>query len=215
MCKLGIYLLVSTFMSACYVQNPSTYGGYGSVDSSMPNEPGKCYAKCLMPDLKETYYDTIGRYDIDEEIPDDQLTFMEYIPKSTYWEKKKADKRCMSADPNDCLVWCLREIEAHTIERESLIEIDTLGDSYIMNVITYYREVVKPGGYTEWLEVLCDNRINEDFYSDVRLALIGKGFDCESADQKVVKGALMIFQKNNGLPIGQLDIETLDALGVR
>ncbi len=28
-------------------------------------------------------------------------------PATTAWVKKKADRNCLSADPNDCLVWCL------------------------------------------------------------------------------------------------------------
>jgi len=31
-------------------------------------------------------------------------------PASTKWEKKKANKDCVSADPNDCLVWCLVQV---------------------------------------------------------------------------------------------------------
>jgi hypothetical protein len=33
-------------------------------------------------------------------------------PATTKWVKKPAAKECLSADPNDCLVWCLVEVPA-------------------------------------------------------------------------------------------------------
>ena len=33
-------------------------------------------------------------------------------PATTKWVKRKADRNCLSADPNDCLVWCLIEVPA-------------------------------------------------------------------------------------------------------
>lgn len=44
--------------------------------------------------------------DIEERIP----VFI--VEAKTEWVKKKADRNCLSADPNDCLVWCLVEVEA-------------------------------------------------------------------------------------------------------
>ena len=37
---------------------------------------------------------------------------IEISPATTKWTKSKADKNCLSADPNDCLVWCLVEVPA-------------------------------------------------------------------------------------------------------
>ncbi len=36
---------------------------------------------------------------------------------TTKWVKKKAERNCLSSDPNDCLVWCLVEIPAQTKTR--------------------------------------------------------------------------------------------------
>lgn len=35
----------------------------------------------------------------------------EYIESKREWIKKKADRNCLSSDPNDCLVWCLVEVK--------------------------------------------------------------------------------------------------------
>lgn len=37
---------------------------------------------------------------------------IEISPPSTKWVKRKADRNCISEDPNDCLVWCLIEVPA-------------------------------------------------------------------------------------------------------
>ena len=82
------------------------------------------------------------------------------------------------------------------------------------------RQLVKPGGFTEWKEVVCDADITVDLYRRVQQALLDRGYDIGSAgvDGKVgasTKAALVKFQKDNGLPIGSLDFETLRALGVK
>ena len=37
---------------------------------------------------------------------------IEVAAASSKWVKKKADKNCLSANPEDCLVWCLVETPA-------------------------------------------------------------------------------------------------------
>jgi hypothetical protein len=82
------------------------------------------------------------------------------------------------------------------------------------------RELVKPGGFTEWKEVVCESDITSDLVRRVQNALISRGYDIGSsgADNRLgasSKAALVKFQKDNGLPIGSLDFETLRALGIK
>ena len=82
------------------------------------------------------------------------------------------------------------------------------------------RQLVTPGGTTEWREVVCDSDITPDLYRRVQSALIERGYNVGSAgaDGRIgaaTKAALVKFQRDNGLPVGQLDFETLRALGVR
>ncbi|MEM6723379.1 MAG: hypothetical protein AAF598_05030, partial [Bacteroidota bacterium] len=37
---------------------------------------------------------------------------IEVAPATTKWVKRKADRNCLSANPDDCLVWCLVEVPA-------------------------------------------------------------------------------------------------------
>ena len=80
--------------------------------------------------------------------------------------------------------------------------------------------MVKQGGFTDWREVVCDSEITVELIRSVQKALIARGYNVgpAGADNKIgkdTKDALMKYQKDNNLPVGQLDIETLKSLGVR
>ena len=78
----------------------------------------------------------------------------------------------------------------------------------------------KKGGFTEWREVLCENQVTNYTISQIQNALISRGYSLPKygADNDFgteTKEALKKFQRDNGLPIGNLDFETLKALGVQ
>ena len=69
-----------------------------------------------------------------------------------------------------------------------------------------------------WEEVLCADKINSSVVSDIVNALVNKGYKIKTPSSTMnveVKEALTKFQKTFNLPIGNLNIKTLDALGVR
>ena len=260
-----------------------------------------------------------------ESVPALYETLTEQIqtaPASTRWEKRKSNQNCLSADPEDCLVWCLveipaeyktvtkrirqgcppgytdngedctREIEIPAVygtrevkrvrseatTREEIIPAvyETVEVKKIKTPATFreeiipavYKEVpkkvmvkpattreevipaeyktikkqvvavpattrtidipakyetvnrkqlVKKGGYTEWKEVLCVDKITSQIVRTVQAALRKAGFDPGPIDNilgPLTKAALVRYQKANSLPVGNLDIETLDALGI-
>ncbi len=80
------------------------------------------------------------------------------------------------------------------------------------------RVVTNGGGISEWREVLCQGNVTSDKTRQIQNALRARGYDPGPADNVMgarTKAALVKFQKDNGLPVGQLDFETLKALGVR
>lgn len=80
------------------------------------------------------------------------------------------------------------------------------------------RRLVRPGGFTEWREVLCAETITGYTVRQIQEALKARGYDPGPIDNEMgakTKEALRQFQQENGLPVGNLDFETLSALGLR
>lgn len=90
--------------------------GAGAPESGMPSEPGKCYAKCLIQDLYELDSTYIYEYTgvTPSEVSGVEYQTLKTAPASTKWVKKKADKNCNSANPHDCLIWCLVDVDEQT-----------------------------------------------------------------------------------------------------
>jgi hypothetical protein len=79
------------------------------------------------------------------------------------------------------------------------------------------RRLVKPGGFTEWREVLCGEKVTGYTIRQIQDALVKAGYDPGPIDNVMgtrTKAALTQFQKDKGLPVGNLDFETLKALGI-
>jgi hypothetical protein len=81
---------------------------------------------------------------------------------------------------------------------------------------TVERRVVSGGGGLQWREVLCETNTTPAKISEVQRALNGKGFNTRvdgvfGAD---TLRAMEAFQRANGLAVGNLTIDTVNALGV-
>jgi hypothetical protein len=168
----------------------------------------------------------------------------EVAPATTKWVKRRADKNCLSANPDDCLVWCLVEVPAkyETITKTVLktpattktVEIPAEYQTVTKQVVktpaqtrtieipaefktVSIRKLTKKGGFSEWREVICPKDVTTARITQIQRALRDKGYNPGPIDNifgAQTKAALIKFQKANGLPVGQLDTETLKALGV-
>ncbi|MFT5724874.1 MAG: hypothetical protein ACI9JN_001997 [Bacteroidia bacterium] len=81
------------------------------------------------------------------------------------------------------------------------------------------RVLVKQGGMSEYREVVCAKYITNDLVRQVQRALIGKGYSVGPARDDNILGVdtragLLKYQRENGLPVGNLNKETLKHLGV-
>ena len=73
---------------------------------------------------------------------------------------------------------------------------------------------------TEWREVVCSDDITPELIGNIQTVLVVKGYDIgESGVTNVLgeetKAALVRYQKENNLPLGQMDFKTLKSLGIR
>lgn len=165
-------------------------------------------------------------------------------PATTKWVKGKADAGCLSADPADCQVMCLVEVPAvyKTIDKKVLVKqafsststvpmqykIVTrevkVQDEKLVDVETpaTYKTVQKrvlqqKGGFEVWREILCGDDLTTQKILDIQKALKANGYNPGPIDNVFgaqTKAALIQYQKEKGLPVGNLNLETLRALGV-
>lgn len=213
--NLAILIICSLFIISCGSMS-EVNSGRNYSNNKLPNEPGKCYAKCLVHDKYATYEEVLLVYsgeDMNREGV--ELEKIIFKPATTKWVKKKSPN-CRSADPNDCLVWCL--VDEPEVSKEYLIVRDTNLVKDFKREIVNYRELEQAGGFTEWKEVVCEADLNESLYQNIQLALIANGYLQDTIPDgkigKTTKEALVKYQKSNELPVGSLDLETLDHLGV-
>ncbi len=202
----------------CFVLYSCSTTSKNRIDSFMPNEPGKCYAKCQMPDeYRLIGVDTFAVYTGEDPQSVELDSIVDYRPASTKWVKKKADRNCLSADPNDCLVWCLVETPEYR-DVFYYLKDPSQTDAFRLEY-REQKELIKKGGHTDWVEVLCESQINTLLLLDLQIALSTKGYDTgKTVEQKMhtkLKGALTKYQRENDLPIGQLDIATMESLNIK
>lgn len=195
-----------------------------SYVTEKPIEAGKCFEKCFIKDSHE--------YGIEVERPEYsfhytgnniyqegiEVLLYELAPATTKWIKKKADKNCLSANPDDCLVWCLTETPAQ--HKEIYVVTDTTKIKEWKEPKVKRRKIWKQAyRKTEWKEVLCTEHPEfPELILTIQEALIDLSYDIEGRLEEnfgpKTQAAIIQFQKENDLPLGQLDLETLDLLGV-
>ncbi len=221
-----ITLTIALFLISCstglQTYEPRSAGSQqarmGSGMADRPNEPGKCYAKCIQPDIVEKSNDTLGVYAIDEEIPSHKLEEVEYRAATTEWVKKKADRNCQSADPEDCMVWCL--VTVPPLYGSPIVSIDSSGAEPMKYLLVPDKvSMIEAGGHTVWAEVLCENDITKNVLQQLHTALERNGYTAGvypngRMASKDLKKALVSFQKDNNMVWGQMTAESLEALGL-
>ncbi|MFM2224843.1 MAG: hypothetical protein RJA07_1045 [Bacteroidota bacterium] len=103
--------------------------------------------------------------------------------------------------------------------------VDVAAHTEDISVPAQYTDVAKKvlktkGGYSEWKEILCDNKVNSQVVKQIQDALTKKGYSVGPRGSDNVLGldtrtALVKYQKDNHLPVGNLNLETLKSLGVK
>ncbi len=79
------------------------------------------------------------------------------------------------------------------------------------------KRLVSEGGFTVWTEILCAERTTNSKVVAVQRALSAAGYNPGPADGVMgikTQSALKQYQTDKGLPVGNLNIETLNSLGV-
>ena len=160
------------------------------------------------------------------------------------WIHKKYIKECLSANPSDCFGLALIEIpEQYTLIQKLVIKSTAHQQRYDDKDTILFKQVIeiKPlkkiafdvppqyekvfmkknpyAAYTEWRQVLCADGERSRYEATLMIqeALKKRGYYNGKLDNimgEKTKAALLRFQKDNNLPSGNLNYETLKALRV-
>ena len=107
-----------------------------------------------------------------------------------------------------------------TVSKRMLVTAAERREIPVPAVYTTRREqkLVSAGGYTTWNEILCTDKATTYTIQRVQRALVSKGYNPGPQDGVLgekTKDALRVYQEKNGLPIGNLNMETLRHLGIQ
>lgn len=215
--NLFVLVLISMLVIGCSTSYNAKRHTHGPL-AGMPIDPGKCFDKCV---IKENKYD-IKRDSIKvySDIENVAYTTKRIVIKATAteWVKKKADRNCLSENPDDCLVWSLIETPGEYLIEKIPDDPTVAGD---LSYQPYQIKTLSEPEETDWKEVVCSHDITKDLVSAVQDSLTANGYHIDPIDNNAntissnIRVALVEYQKENQLPMGQLDMETLESLGIR
>lgn len=165
-------------------------------------------------------------------------------PATQKWVKTGSSKNCFSTNPTDCEIWELKQFEpvyqkvsrkvevvpasvqeevipavTQVIARQKVVKpSETVKTEIPITYKTIMKKVLlKRGGAYEWKEILCEQDVTESRINQIQQALIREGYDPGPVDNQMgdaTKQCIIKFQHDKGLPVGNLNMETLKALGV-
>ena len=216
--KESIILLSIVFLISCSTglqtyEPQSGSSPQNSLSDLPPSEPGKCYAKVKMPNTKQTQSDTLGAFAMNEDIPPHLLHKITVSPSSSKWVKKKADRNCLSSNPEDCMVWCLENTPA-VYAFPSVIIDTTQIEAMKYVVLSDNKNGEEISESIDWAEVICEGQITKEFVTNLYYALAAEGYNLGDfpSGRTVsigIKQALKQYQIDNSLQQGQLTTESV------
>ena len=111
------------------------------------------------------------------------------------------------------------EAQYKTVTKKVLVSPETTREEVIPAVYTDVSEkrLVSEGGFTVWTEILCANRTTSTKVRSVQSALKAAGYNPGPIDGVMgimTQAALKQYQTDKGLPVGNMNLETLTSLGV-
>ena len=106
-----------------------------------------------------------------------------------------------------------------TVKEKVMLSPETVKEETIPAIYkeVFEKKLAKKGGYTVWTEILCANKTSASTVRKLQRALRAEGYSIGVVDGILgtrTQTSLKQFQIDNELPVGNLNIKTLEALGV-
>lgn len=206
------YLILVTifFLYACSVTNTGLNDNrHETLD--IPTGPG-CFAKCSIPDEYAKVPCSIIEYTGDDyDHPNVRKDTLILKQPRQVWVKNEHQQRESE--------WSLVDESGQYIDYYTIVD-TSLSKEFVINNNFEKEVIVKKGGFTAWQQVVCDHDLSPKLYSDLSDALTLKGYvsDSETLERGTIdsiKERLVQYQRDSNLPVGQLNIETINHLGVK
>lgn len=111
------------------------------------------------------------------------------------------------------------EPQYKTVTKKVLVSPATTREEVIPAVYSTVssKQLVRAGGYTVWTEILCAEKTTSGKVRSVQRALSAAGYNPGPADGVMgvkTQSAMAQYQTDKGLPVGNMNLETLRSLGV-
>ncbi len=204
-------LSLSFFLASCAVSTKGNGQAYYN-NGLYKIDAGRCYA------INHLLYE--GKYPVytgdTTNANANGLTYLLHIEtgqSTTRWEKRKEDTNCLSVNPDDCFVWC--NIEVLLTKAIRIVKDTTYTKDFVLQSFAEKKHYEK--NETEWIEIICDEKITPSLVMKIQEKLkwnkLYKGELNGNIDEDT-KQAVSAFQRMNKLPVGPLNIESLDVLGI-
>lgn len=159
----------------------------------------------MMPDQYNTWTENFIVYTGDEQMESIESKTLLVTPAHIKWVKKTGSGEWIEKAMPE---------ESKTIQ---VLRDTTTNKEFIVKEITYFEFVAK-GGNIDWSEVICNNQVTNSFILDLHIALKERGYYEGELKKEIspdLKKSLTNFQSANALPSGQIDTNTLIALGLK
>ena len=142
-------------------------------------------------------------------------TILAIGPKVKKWEKRLRKENCNSPNPEDCMVWCLCEVN-----EEVPAKILTPGSTISDNVTPHYIEVVdtiRPASI-EYIETLCPDQLSPTVIEQLTSKMVEYGYLSKVSKKPKLTASLLravrAYQQDRFIGIGLISVETMDYLGI-
>jgi len=175
--------------------------------SCFSQNPDDCYVAC--------YEEIPAKYRTEKyQVLESAATTTERTIPAVY---KTVSKKVLESEPTFEAV--PYEAEYKTVTKKVLVSAETTRQETIPAEYTSISEkrLVSEGGFTVWTEILCAERQTNSKVASVQRALAAAGYNPGPIDGVMglrTQTALKQYQQDKGLPMGNLNLETLNSLGV-
>ena len=174
----------------------------------------------------------------------DEKDFQIEVRGDTVVEVLSTDPNCLSPNPEDCITKTVTKVppkykqirQLTLLSPDDTIRLQEPGkivrvewreeisppDSQTISFPSAKKMIVtkvklREGGVEDWVEVVCPKDVTADLISKIKASLHENGYATDDALDHfgdVTKKSILQFQKEHNLPAGNLNIETLTAMGI-